>query len=173
MYTVVGVYCPTIKHWYTLNIFSFQGFNIKSVVSAGFKLNVWDIGGQRKIRPYWRNYFENTDVLVSINYLVIHFTCEQDGLEFKVSYWNWSWKRYFWKHNCKDWECDHFMCYLYIISCNLCETDLAWMTEKMINQISFWQRILKCYTNVTIINWLCVSDYYQYLIMIFCLIADH
>lgn len=33
--------------------------------SQGFKLNVWDIGGQRKIRPYWRNYFENTDVLVS------------------------------------------------------------------------------------------------------------
>lgn len=42
-----------------------QGFNIKSVQSQGFKLNVWDIGGQRKIRPYWRNYFENTDVLVS------------------------------------------------------------------------------------------------------------
>lgn len=41
-----------------------QGFNIKSVQSQGFKLNVWDIGGQRKIRPYWRNYFENTDVLV-------------------------------------------------------------------------------------------------------------
>ncbi|XP_076395476.1 ADP-ribosylation factor-like protein 3 isoform X1 [Megachile rotundata] len=41
-----------------------QGFNIKSVQSEGFKLNVWDIGGARKIRPYWRNYFENTDVLV-------------------------------------------------------------------------------------------------------------
>ncbi|KAL4004643.1 nicotinic acetylcholine receptor alpha-9 [Sarotherodon galilaeus] len=43
-----------------------QGFNIKSVQSAGFKLNVWDIGGQRKIRPYWRNYFENTDVLIYV-----------------------------------------------------------------------------------------------------------
>ncbi|KAI5714215.1 hypothetical protein M8J76_013061 [Diaphorina citri] len=40
-----------------------QGFNIKSVQSEGFKLNVWDIGGQRKIRPYWRNYFDNTDIL--------------------------------------------------------------------------------------------------------------
>ncbi|OZC09245.1 ADP-ribosylation factor family protein [Onchocerca flexuosa] len=40
-----------------------QGFNIKSVVSDDVKLNVWDIGGQRKIRPYWKNYFENTDVL--------------------------------------------------------------------------------------------------------------
>ncbi|CAL4072273.1 unnamed protein product, partial [Meganyctiphanes norvegica] len=43
-----------------------QGFNIKSVQSSGFKLNVWDIGGQRKIRPYWRNYFENTDVLIYV-----------------------------------------------------------------------------------------------------------
>lgn len=43
-----------------------QGFNIKSVVSEGFKLNVWDIGGQRKIRPYWRNYFENTDILIYV-----------------------------------------------------------------------------------------------------------
>ncbi|XP_067661945.1 ADP-ribosylation factor-like protein 3 [Haliotis asinina] len=43
-----------------------QGFNIKSVQSAGFKLNVWDIGGQRKIRPYWKNYFDNTDVLLYV-----------------------------------------------------------------------------------------------------------
>merc|ERR1711931_163992 len=43
-----------------------QGFNIKSVQSSGFKLNVWDIGGQRRIRPYWRNYFENTDVLIYV-----------------------------------------------------------------------------------------------------------
>ncbi|XP_063066247.1 ADP-ribosylation factor-like protein 3 [Engraulis encrasicolus] len=43
-----------------------QGFNIKSVASQGFKLNVWDIGGQRKIRPYWRNYYENTDLLIFV-----------------------------------------------------------------------------------------------------------
>ena len=43
-----------------------QGFNIKSVSADGFKLNVWDIGGQRKIRPYWKNYFENTDILIYI-----------------------------------------------------------------------------------------------------------
>ncbi|XP_040569363.1 ADP-ribosylation factor-like protein 3 [Lepeophtheirus salmonis] len=43
-----------------------QGFNIKSVQTDGFKLNVWDIGGQRKIRPYWRNYFENTDILIYV-----------------------------------------------------------------------------------------------------------
>uniref|UniRef100_A0A8C2BBB9 ADP ribosylation factor like GTPase 3, like 2 n=1 Tax=Cyprinus carpio TaxID=7962 RepID=A0A8C2BBB9_CYPCA len=41
-----------------------QGFNIKSVASHGMKLNVWDIGGQKKIRPFWKKYLENTDLLV-------------------------------------------------------------------------------------------------------------
>jgi len=41
-----------------------QGFNIKSVNSHNFKLNVWDIGGQKHIRPYWKNYYANTDAIV-------------------------------------------------------------------------------------------------------------
>jgi len=41
-----------------------QGFNIKSVQLNGFKLNVWDIGGQKHIRPYWKNYYQNTDAIV-------------------------------------------------------------------------------------------------------------
>ena len=32
--------------------------------SEGFKLNVWDIGGQKHIRPYWKNYYQNTDAIV-------------------------------------------------------------------------------------------------------------
>merc|ERR1712187_102191 len=43
-----------------------QGFNIKSLVQDNFKLNVWDIGGQKTIRPYWSNYFESTDALVYV-----------------------------------------------------------------------------------------------------------
>merc|ERR1711998_231215 len=43
-----------------------QGFNIKSLLTEGFKLNVWDIGGQKAIRPYWRNYFDQTDALVYV-----------------------------------------------------------------------------------------------------------
>merc|ERR1711977_463927 len=43
-----------------------QGFNIKSLLHEGFKLNVWDIGGQATIRPYWKNYFENTDALIYV-----------------------------------------------------------------------------------------------------------
>lgn len=34
-------------------ILQLQGFNIKSLMHDGFKLNVWDIGGQKSIRPYW------------------------------------------------------------------------------------------------------------------------
>merc|ERR1711934_447334 len=43
-----------------------QGFNIKSLLTEGFKLNVWDIGGQKTIRPYWKNYFDNTDILIYV-----------------------------------------------------------------------------------------------------------
>ena len=28
----------------------------------GYKLNIWDVGGQKTIRAYWRNYFETTEV---------------------------------------------------------------------------------------------------------------
>jgi ADP-ribosylation factor-like protein 3 len=47
-----------------------QGFNIKSLMHEGFKLNVWDIGGQKSIRPYWRNYYDQTDALVSKSLLL-------------------------------------------------------------------------------------------------------
>ncbi|XP_065184350.1 ADP-ribosylation factor-like protein 2 [Sycon ciliatum] len=40
------------------------GFNIKTLEHRGFKLNVWDVGGQKSLRSYWRNYFESTDGLV-------------------------------------------------------------------------------------------------------------
>mmetsp|Transcript_86140 Transcript_86140/g.240898 ORF Transcript_86140/g.240898 Transcript_86140/m.240898 type:complete len:186 (+) Transcript_86140:97-654(+) len=43
-----------------------QGFNIKSLVHGSFKLNVWDIGGQQSIRPYWSNYFKASDALVYV-----------------------------------------------------------------------------------------------------------
>lgn len=29
-----------------------------------YTLNIWDVGGQKTIRSYWRNYFEQTDGLV-------------------------------------------------------------------------------------------------------------
>lgn len=35
-----------------------------SLVSKTYTLNIWDIGGQKTIRSYWRNYFESTDGIV-------------------------------------------------------------------------------------------------------------
>nr|AEJ38209.1 ADP-ribosylation factor-like protein 2 [Laodelphax striatellus] len=40
------------------------GFNIKTLEHRGYKLNVWDVGGQKSLRSYWRNYFESTDGLI-------------------------------------------------------------------------------------------------------------
>eukprot|EP00729_Bicosta_minor_P008950 gene8950-16320_t len=40
------------------------GFNIKTLEHRGFKLNFWDVGGQKSLRSYWRNYFEATDGLI-------------------------------------------------------------------------------------------------------------
>lgn len=40
------------------------GFNIKTMEFRGWRLNCWDIGGQKCLRPYWRNYFERTDAVI-------------------------------------------------------------------------------------------------------------
>jgi ADP-ribosylation factor-like protein 2 len=29
-----------------------------------YNLNIWDIGGQKTLRPFWRNYFEKTEGLI-------------------------------------------------------------------------------------------------------------
>ena len=57
------------------------GFNIKSLNHDGFKLNVWDIGGQKAIRPYWRNYFEQTDAMVYVIDSADRKRIEETGLE--------------------------------------------------------------------------------------------
>lgn len=40
------------------------GFNIKTILHRNYTLNIWDVGGQKTIRAYWRNYFEQTDGLI-------------------------------------------------------------------------------------------------------------
>eukprot|EP00656_Telonema_subtile_P003763 TRINITY_DN11700_c0_g1_i1.p2 TRINITY_DN11700_c0_g1~~TRINITY_DN11700_c0_g1_i1.p2 ORF type:complete len:102 (+),score=14.12 TRINITY_DN11700_c0_g1_i1:334-639(+) len=40
------------------------GFNIKTLEHKGFTLNFWDVGGQKTIRAYWRNYFEETEGVI-------------------------------------------------------------------------------------------------------------
>ncbi|CAF9923750.1 MAG: hypothetical protein ALECFALPRED_002538 [Alectoria fallacina] len=40
------------------------GFIIKTIDYEGYRLNIWDVGGQKTLRTYWRNYFEKTDALI-------------------------------------------------------------------------------------------------------------
>jgi|UniRef100_A0A7S0SFE4 ADP-ribosylation factor-like protein 2 len=40
------------------------GFNIKTMSYKGYRLNIWDVGGQKTLRSYWRNYYEATDGMV-------------------------------------------------------------------------------------------------------------
>jgi len=58
-----------------------QGFNIKSLIHDGFKLNVWDIGGQKSIRPYWRNYYDSTDALIYVIDSADTRRLEETGIE--------------------------------------------------------------------------------------------
>jgi len=42
------------------------GFNVETVTYKNTTFTVWDIGGQEKIRPLWRHYYENTDALIFV-----------------------------------------------------------------------------------------------------------
>lgn len=42
------------------------GFNVESVDYKNLKLNVWDLGGQTSIRPYWRCYYANTAAVIFV-----------------------------------------------------------------------------------------------------------
>lgn len=40
------------------------GFQIKTLKLSNKVLQMWDIGGQKTLRPFWFNYFEKTDYLI-------------------------------------------------------------------------------------------------------------
>uniref|UniRef100_A0A2K5CF02 ADP ribosylation factor 1 n=1 Tax=Aotus nancymaae TaxID=37293 RepID=A0A2K5CF02_AOTNA len=42
------------------------GFNVGTVEHKNISFTVWDVGGQDKIRPLWRHYFQNTQGLIFV-----------------------------------------------------------------------------------------------------------
>ncbi|CAK9219040.1 hypothetical protein BDL97_02G189800 [Sphagnum fallax] len=42
------------------------GFNVETVQHNNIKFQVWDLGGQTSIRPYWRCYFPNTQAVIYV-----------------------------------------------------------------------------------------------------------
>uniref|UniRef100_A0A3B4EGI4 ADP-ribosylation factor 5 n=1 Tax=Pygocentrus nattereri TaxID=42514 RepID=A0A3B4EGI4_PYGNA len=43
-----------------------MGFNVETVEYKNICFTVWDVGGQDKIRPLWRHYFQNTQGLIFV-----------------------------------------------------------------------------------------------------------
>ena len=42
------------------------GFNVETVQYRNINFTVWDVGGQDKIRPLWRHYFQNTQGVIFV-----------------------------------------------------------------------------------------------------------
>jgi GTPase SAR1 family protein len=42
------------------------GFNVETLQYKNIKFQVWDLGGQTSIRPYWRCYYPNTDAIIFV-----------------------------------------------------------------------------------------------------------
>ncbi|KAG4302939.1 hypothetical protein PCK1_000882 [Pneumocystis canis] len=42
------------------------GFNMETVCYKNIKFNVWDLGGQTSIRPYWRCYYTSTRAIIYV-----------------------------------------------------------------------------------------------------------
>merc|ERR1712072_622702 len=42
------------------------GFNVETVEYKNISFTVWDVGGQDKIRPLWRHYYENVQGVIFV-----------------------------------------------------------------------------------------------------------
>merc|ERR1712045_118475 len=42
------------------------GFNVETVEYKNINFTVWDVGGQDKIRPLWRHYYQNTQGIIFV-----------------------------------------------------------------------------------------------------------
>ena len=66
---------PTIGE-FVLTVFPFldqflcikciAGFNVETVEYKNVNFTVWDVGGQDKIRPLWRHYYQNTQGIIFV-----------------------------------------------------------------------------------------------------------
>merc|ERR1711957_656708 len=42
------------------------GFNVETVTHKNLKFQVWDLGGQSGLRPYWRCYYQDTNAVIFV-----------------------------------------------------------------------------------------------------------
>jgi small GTP-binding protein len=55
-------YCQISK----ASAYPYPGFNVETVEYKNIQFTVWDVGGQDKIRPLWRHYFQNTQGIIFV-----------------------------------------------------------------------------------------------------------
>ena len=49
-----------------INTIPTLGFNVETVEYEDLEFTIWDVGGQDRIRPLWRYYFDNTDAIIYV-----------------------------------------------------------------------------------------------------------
>ncbi len=64
--------------------FTAVGFNVEKVQYKNVLFTVWDVGGQEKLRPLWRHYFNNTDGLIYVVDSQDRERVQRAATEFKV-----------------------------------------------------------------------------------------
>ncbi len=42
------------------------GFNIEQIDYKNLQMTIWDIGGQDKLRPLWKHYYQNADAIIFV-----------------------------------------------------------------------------------------------------------
>jgi ADP-ribosylation factor protein 1 len=42
------------------------GFNVEKVEYKNLRMTIWDIGGQDRLRPLWRHYYDNTNGVIFV-----------------------------------------------------------------------------------------------------------
>lgn len=70
--------------WLNIECVSSPGFNVEKVQYKNVVFTVWDVGGQEKLRPLWRHYFNNTDALIFVVDCQDRDRIERAANEFKV-----------------------------------------------------------------------------------------
>lgn len=56
-----------LKRNQTVETFPTVGFNVESMeTNSNVSLTIWDVGGQDKLRPNWKEYLEDTDALIFV-----------------------------------------------------------------------------------------------------------
>lgn len=60
------------------------GFNVEKVQYKNVMFTVWDVGGQEKLRPLWKHYFNNTDGLIFVVDSADRERIGKSAQEFKV-----------------------------------------------------------------------------------------